>query len=329
MMKVCVQLQDRDFACSLVRGLAAEGRNLCFTLVDADFDEADFDLLLTDRELHSHKEILLCSSPDEERIYEGPPYRIFRFRDAGSFVGSLLYIHYRETGKNLEFAGDVRCRILMFSSLTGGACGTALALAAGEILYRHFGLRCLYLNLCPIDGSKRFLTSDGGKGLLHLLYHLEQERDFPLESFIRRDLHVDCVDTNTSNPYFDELHPLQLHRLLQKIDDYGKYAFLFLDIGNHFSGNNRELLCRSDEIILTADSKDLVPEPFFKEILQLLEGLAAGTPVKVISLDAQDAAEHTAPALLENGLLDLSAMKQVQWEAGRLVKEMMERNHDR
>lgn len=329
MMKVGVQLDDGDFAQVLVKGLAAEGRNLCFGMVDDGVKVETFDLILTDRELEDRRFIQLVRTVDAEQIYEGPPYRIFRYTRAREFVNSLLYIFHHETGRNLEYPGDTRCKTLVFTSISGGLDATALALLMGEILYQHFGCSCLYLNLCPIDGSKCFLPGGNGKGLLTLLYHLSQEKDFPLSSFIRQHSYVDYIDTSIFNPYFDELDASRLHRFLTKIDDLGKYTYLILDIGNHLSRCNKSLLTHAEEIILVTGDRGQVPALFLSEVMHLLEQAGGETKIRQVFLEERKLETvESEGALQENGLLDLASMKYIQWEVGRLVKNMMERNDD-
>lgn len=329
MMKVGVQLKDTDFARALVRGLSAEGRNLCFAFVDDFAGDEGFDLVLTDQEERSSRYVLLVKDPEETRIYDGSPYRIFRYTNARDFVSGLLYIYHRETGRNLEFAGDTRCKILVFASVSGEPDATAIALATGELLDKHFGCRCLYLNLCPIDGSKRFLPDGSGHGFLKLLYYLSQERDFPLSSFIRQYFQKDYIDISFSNPYFDELDSLRLHRLLKKIDELGQYDYLILDVGNHLTRGNKTVLAQAEEIVLVSAEENRLPAPFFQKITDLLERLGGQGKVRLLSLDRQRLVEREQDMPLgEDGLLDLSALKYIQWEAGRLVRNLMEQSDD-
>jgi len=325
MMNVGVNLEDTVFARALVRGLAAEGRNLYFALTDDGDIGVDFDLILTDREPENSYHVQLVKDPEESTFYDGPPYRIFRYEDASRIVSSLLFIHYRMTGRNLEFSDDIRCRILSFTSLSGSYSSTAMALLTGELLHKHFGCRCLYLNLCPVDGSKCFLPFGSSKGLLTLLYYLHQDKDFPLTSFIRQNLHVDYIDTNVSNPYFDELDSLQLHRLLKKVDDLGKYTYLILDLGNHLSRCNKSLLAKSEDVVFVIDDAACYPKSFTEEVGRMMEKFCTEGRIRQVSLERRQCNRDESETLLqENGLLDLSAMKEKQWEAGRLVKEMME-----
>lgn len=329
MMKVGVQLQDTGFAQALVQGLGTEGRNLFFSFVDDFTKDEDYDLILTDREIGDKKHIQLVNHPEETRIYEGIPYRMFRYTHARDFVSGLLYIFHHETGRNLEFAGDTCCKTLAFVSLMGDWNTTALALTTGEILYKHFGYRCLYLNLCPIDGSKHFLPEGSDKGFLKLLYYLSQDRDFPLSSFIRQHSCIDYVDTSIANPYFDELDNVLLHRLLKKIDDMGKYTYLILDVGNHLSRGNKMVLSRAEKVFLVSAGEEGLPAPFFQKATHLLEPIVTDRSIQQISLDRQlFTKKETAACFEENGLLDLSSMKYIQWEAGRLVKRMMEQNNN-
>lgn len=329
MMKVGVQLKDTDFARALVRGLSAEGRNLCFAFGDDFAGDEDFDLVLTDQAERSSRHVLLVTDPEETRIYDGSPYRIFRYTHARDFISSLLYILHHETGRNLEFVGDTCCKTLVFASVSGEPDATAIALATGELLYKHFGCRCLYLNMCPIDGSKRFLPDGSGQGFLTLLYYLSQEKEFPLSSFIRQYFQKDYIDISFSNPYFDELDSLRLHRLLKKIDELGQYTYLILDVGNHLTRGNKTVLAQAEEIILVSAEENRLPAPFFQKITGLLERLGGQGKVRLLSLDRQQYGESAPDTLLgEDGLLDLSAMKYIQWEAGRLVRDLMEQSDD-
>ena len=327
MMKVGVNLKDQDFARALVKGLAAEGRNIFFSLCDLndEAEDGDFDLVVTDRVMNAPHHIQLVKCSEAAECLDGPPYRIFAYEDARNFVSKLLHIYFLETGRNLEFSGDSRCKILVFSSLSACLDATALALATGEMLDRYFGCRCLYLNLCPIDGSKCFLPESSSKGLLTLLYYLSQDRDFPLTSFIKKSLHVDAIDTKTLNPYFDELDVALVRRLLKKIDDMGSYDYLLLDVGNHFSRGNKSFLSLAEEVILVTDRQDQIPAPFFHSVLRLLEEAGAGCYIRRILLEKD---QSEGEMLDDHSLLDLSAMKYIQWEAGRLAKNLMERNHD-
>lgn len=329
MIKVGVGLEDRDFARNLVRGLATEGSDIRFSFLEADSSDAQWDLILTDGDCKERNFVQLVRTAEEARVFEGPPYRIFRYDHARHFVGSLRYIFHRESGNVGEFPGETSCKTLAFTSFSGGPQATALALMTGEILYRQFGCRCLYLNLSPLDMSKCFLPDGSEKGLLTLLYHLGQERDFPLSSFIRSYSQIDCIDTSLVNPYFDELDPVRMQRLLKKIDDLGKYSYLILDVGNHFSRCNKGLLAKADEVILVTQEDSRFPPYFLQQGTKVIEHFAADQSIRTIVLQGETAFDlETDPCMTEDGRLDLSALKQVQWEAVRLVKNIMEQKHD-
>lgn len=330
MLKVGIQLNDRDFSRALARGLTVHSRNIYFVVLEEGDKDDDLDLILSDRQRdgNSNLYVYLSCSPEEEHIYDGPPYILFRYKPADRFLGDLLFIHYCLSGKNMEYIGDSHCKILVFASLSGGMDATALSLATGQLMYKHFGQKCLYINLCPIDGSKRFLPEGTGKGLLSLLYYLEQKKDFPLSSFIAESQHIDYIETTISNPYFDEMVPALCHHLLKKIDQLGRYEYLILDIGNHLSRGNKELLPYGESLFYVVSGGDCLHSSFLSKSSTMLEAFAGDTPVHAISLEIKPA-ECEELHLLENGLLDLSAMKWVWWEAGRLVKEIMESvNHD-
>jgi hypothetical protein len=137
-----------------------------------------------------------------------------------------------------------------------------------------------------------------------------------MSSFISKSLHVDHIDTNISNPYFDELHPMQMRRLLKKIDEMGTYRYLLLDFGNHLSRGNKALLAHGADVVLVTEQEDRLPEPFFEDFLNLLEQICDGGSIRQVILETPKPEEEPL------------SMKRYQWEAGRLVKVLMGTGED-
>jgi len=210
----------------------------------------------------------------DENIYGEPPFRVFRYKESHRLVNDLLFLYFKLSGKNIEISGDTKCRVLVFCSVSGGCGCTATALTVGQMLYRLYGCKCLYLNLCPIDDSKKYLKKGGEKSLLSLLYYLDVEKDFPMGTFIMQEEDVDYIQTNVMNSYFDEIQPKILNRLLKKIDDMGKYSFLLLDMSNHFSRTNRQVLSRCEQVILMHQERDRISESYYAIVSEAIKKLA-------------------------------------------------------
>lgn len=118
-----------------------------------------------------------------------------------------------------------------------------------------YGAKSLYMNLCPLDDSRKYLEEEGEESLLKLLYYLEQDRAFPLGSFITETEEIDYVNTGVINTYFNEMRPLLMERFLKKMDSLGKYDFLILDMGNHLCRENKKLLAGADCAVLISDGE--------------------------------------------------------------------------
>ena len=336
MIKVGICLDDMQFAHALSQGLARECRNMTFFLFNRTAECHGCDLILSSEPSDDPRSILMVRDGAEENIYGGPPYCVFRYKESHRLVNDLLFIYFEITGKNLEFAGDAKCRILVFASISGGCGCTATALSVGQMLYKLYGAKCLYLNLCPINDSLKYISTGGTESLLRLLYYLDIQKDFPLKSFISPLQHIDAIQTNLLNTYFDEISLELLDRLVNKVDELGEYSFLIFDISNHFSRTNKKLLRRAFRMVLLYQERDQISEPFFLAINKELERfVTSGTVLRVRNFveDYDDAGdgndlllskEKTMVSSNQQGLLDLSGMMHFQREAAMIAKNIME-----
>ena len=278
-IRVGIWLDDAHFAHALSMGLARTCRRMIFTLMTGLEDGQDCDLILTAEEMDDPRGIVLVRDENEVNIYGDPPYRVYRYKESDHLINDLLFVYFNLTGKNLEFIGNTKCKLLAFASVAGGCGCTATALSVGQMLHRMYGGKCLYLNLCPIDDSKKYLPEAGSDGLRNLLYYLDVGKDFPLASFIVQTDRVDAIRTSQINAYFDELDLKLLRRLLKKIDDLGQYSFLILDMSNHLSRSNKQLLTQASQIILMYQEQEMVPENYFDDLIGEIRDLAGGNPV--------------------------------------------------
>lgn len=271
LIKAGIFLKDRIFAEALAEGMSRLAGPIRFYLLSAS-EEGDFcDLILTDQvrcrgrcvsdaEAEQNggsgsRMIELVKKPGEENIFGDPPYRIYRYRENPSLLNSLLFVYFKITGRSLENHGDVRCRTVVFLSECGGCGATSIAAASARMLYQIYGSRVLYLNLCPVNDIEADLPDRQSDSFVKLLYYLEQNRDFPVGSFITESEEFDCVNTGIVNGYFNEMKPLFLQRFLEKTGRLGKYDFLFLDMGNHLSRENKNLLSGAECTVLVSDGE--------------------------------------------------------------------------
>lgn len=335
MIRVGICLDDVHFARALSMGLARECRNMTFILLESVDGDGECDLILSSAPHDDQRVITMVRDETEENIYEDPPYRVYRYKESHRLVNDLLFIYFKITGQNLEFTGDAKCKVLVFASVSGGSGCTATAISVGQMLYKLYGCKCLYLNLCPIDDSKKYLPAAGQQSLLSLLYYLDTQKDFPLGTFLSHTQQIDYVHTNLINSYFDEIQVKLLTRLMKKIDELGTYPFLIVDMSNHFSRTNKQLLSRAFRIILLYQDRDRIPEQYFLKIIGEIKRIAKRTKLIKVKNFVEDDFEENENFLLisrekmqfhgnDRGLIDLSSAEHFQLETGAIARQIME-----
>lgn len=269
LIKAGIFLKDRIFAEAFAEGLSRQAGPIRFYLLSA-FEEGNFcDLILAEPDWDRGECMFgegvsessrcgiveLVRQPGEENLFGKPPYRIYRYKESPNLLNDLLFVYFKMTGRSLENYGDAKCRIIVFLSECGGCGATSIALASARMLYQIYGSRVLYLNLCPLNDTGDDKDGRESGRFVKLLYYLQQNREFPISSFITEEEELDCVDTGIVNGYFNEMKPLYMQRLLEKIGRLGKYDFLFLDIGNHLSRENRNLISGAECTVLVSDGE--------------------------------------------------------------------------
>lgn len=279
-IKVGICLEDKTFARAMAMGLARETSVMRFYLLN-HIEEGDFCDLILSSEDSSQKNVVQMirdwQPEDTGTVSDLPPYMIYRYRESTGLVNELLYIFYKLTGKVVEHRGSAGMQLLVFLSDSGGSGTTSAALAILTMLYRIYGVRCLYMNLCPLDDSAKYLEEGGEESLLRLLYYLDQDRDFPIESFITNTEELDYISTGPINTCFSEMNPSLMLRLLHKVKNLKKYGFVAVDIGNFLSKENRKLLSHCESAVLVSDGERRLPGKYRQRITrQISEFLGDG-----------------------------------------------------
>lgn len=278
-VKVGICLEDKTFAQAIAQGLARETSMMRFYLLNSIEEGTFCDMILSSETSRQENVVQMVrdwetATGDMTAVYDQPPYRVYRYRESTNLINDLLFIYYRLTGKTVEYRGTTTLQLLLFLADSGGSGTTSTALAVLKMLYRIYGVRSLYLNLCPLDDSGKYLKKGGEASLLKLLYYLAQERDFPVASFITREEELDYISVGSVNTDFSEMNPTLMFRLLHKVDKLGKYDFVAADIGNILSRENKKLLEYSDLAVLISDGERKLPgayrEKISREIMNLL-----------------------------------------------------------
>ncbi len=272
-VKIGIFMEDRLFAKALAVGLARECRSMAFRILDREEDGKDMDLVLAEDPCAGPNVVRLVRDSSETRLDE-PPYSLYRYLESQNMVKDLIRIYFEMTGRVILHRGSRKCQLMCFVSGGGGWGVTSTAISVCRALMRLYGCRCLYLNLCPIDDSKKYLSGQGNTNLLKLLYYLQQDRTFPLEGFITGDEELDYVDTRVFNHSCDEMDMEIMGRLLEKAEALGRYDFVAVDMGNHLSRRNRQILSHADIVAELLHGSPLGNGKYFSSIAREIERLA-------------------------------------------------------
>lgn len=293
-IKVGICLDDEPFAKALAVGLARESKVMRFYLLDC-IEAGDFcNLILSEGKSIDQHVVQMVRELDPEKDPAVPPYQVYRYRESQNLINDLLFIYFQLTGKSPDIAGQVHATLVTFLSASGGCGTTSTALAAARMLYRIYGAKSLYLNLCPLNDAGKYLTDGCRTSLLKLLYYLDQEKPFPLESFITESEEVDYVDTETINTFFDEMKPSLMRRFLQKVDESGVYDFVIVDVGNHLSRENKKILGYTDLAVFLTDGERKLPVVYQNRITEeICKRLEKGRLIAVENFAPDTSAEDT------------------------------------
>lgn len=288
-IEVGILLEDRTYAAALARGLSRESRNLNFRVEDRYSGECG--LYLSDRSSGEDETvpwIVLSRSPDDEEI--------FMFEDCRVLVDRLIYIYFEKTGRLAEYRGSSTCRLVIFVETAGGSGVTATALAAARMLNTIYGASCLYLNLCPVDDSRKYVEEEPGAGIRKLMFHLLKEKEFPLRSFVQEAEGIDVFRTAAINRSAAEMTGELFDRLLAAVERQGTYDYFFVDAGNFWSREAMEMLGRGDCVVLVSGDEGGKPLKYAEKLAAEVERRAgADSVLRVLNFfdDEKMAAEET------------------------------------
>lgn len=276
-LRIGILMTDRIFARALAAGLARECRSMAFQILDSAEAGQELDMVLTsvsENGPEGERVVRLVRDPEEACITGPPPYGVYRYQESQNMVRELIQIYFELTGRMIPYREKRRCRLISFVAGGGGWGTTSTAISVCRMLQRIYGSRCLYLNLCPVDDSKKYLKQEGSADLMKLLYYLQQDRSFPLDGFITATEELDYVNTRLLNCACDEMDGALLARFLKKAEETGAYDFVAADMGSHLTRRNRRLAEQSDIVVELIRSDLLKQGKYFSDIAREIENLA-------------------------------------------------------
>lgn len=295
-IRVGVFLKERAFAHALAVCLARECRFMSLHVLAAlpsekDPEEWQTDMILSDEPFERFRTVQLVRHAEDEQL-SSSPFRVYRYKESCHLARDLLFIWYQMTGSVIEYREDRQCRLLVFAAAGGGCGTTSAAISVCRMLQRIYESRCLYLNLCPVNDSRKYLYGSGRTSLLQLLYYLQSEREFPLEHFITCGNEMDYIDAPLINSCFDQIVPGLLHKLLQRIERLGQYDFFAVDVGCCLCRENRHLMEEAEAAVILMDGRKLTPGKYLEEISGEIERCLKNGKVITVENFAPDSWEE-------------------------------------
>lgn len=271
-VRIGIAVKDREYRNALLRGLSRESRDFQFVALDggkSSCDVSECQIVIKEPEIclesSSHQggsniadrnapswkpsaEPLVIDLTYHELYDMGCRGRreIFRYEDAAVFIGKIIYYYDEDRGIDLYFHGRTKCRKVVFSSPKGGCGTTTAALTSARILKYRFGMKTLFISLCPLDGSRKYMESGDGGNMLALLYHLNVGDNVPLCKFISSSDGVDHFRGEENNRAASEMTVSEMKRLIKLIDEMGVYSYVVFDVGNHLSSLAEFLIDEAD-----------------------------------------------------------------------------------
>ena len=196
---------------------------------------------------------------------------IYRYSPAQTIIASLFEIYSFLTGRKAVNIRRQTVNVLAFSSWSGGAGCTTVAMAVAQELCRFRGKRVMYISLEEVESTGEFIESPPGvKGAGVYLYHLfktsslrvsdriEDGRGYPImESYIVRDgFGLEAfAPTRGRNP-LKSLSDEEMDIFIASLIDSGRYDVIIMDLGNCISGISVSCMEIAEKICFVSRSGD-------------------------------------------------------------------------
>ncbi|MEG2529003.1 MAG: hypothetical protein RSB02_02920 [Anaerovoracaceae bacterium] len=320
-IRVAINLEDKKFAKALAKALSRETSTMEFYVDYNGANIDDFDMVLVDKNQTVANYVELVKYPDDENIYGEPPYKVFKYKESGSFAKGLLFVYFRLTGHVVENRENGAARIICFAQITGGSGATSVSLATARTLCSTYEKKAIYINLSVMDDSVKYIKSSLPQSMAKLTYYLSIDRDFPMENFIEEwQDNVDFIRHNGQTQY-RLLKADILKKLITKIDALAKYDYIIIDMGNSFTEENLWIIENAEMIFILKKPNEIIPRVYEKNIFDSIENHCNVNEIKTIApLSFEDNLEGTFVKIEGDDVIHIDLGK----EFGREIKEIAE-----
>ncbi len=245
-IKIGLITKDRNYGKALGLALVDVYRNFTVTLFQSVplHNELDkMDLVLTDdnNDLNFQgKKILLVEKQSQiYKDYDENIYRLYKYSNVRNLAGELLFIYANLTGRRAIPVRNTNAKIVVFSSVEGGAGCTSAAIAFSQEMSRFHGKKVIYVSLEEIESTMEYVEKGAvAKSISEYLYYLFNSKDdqkFPfIESFMVTDRHrVDSFMPSPGRNLLNSLSKEEMQFFISAVLDTGGYDIMVIDVSNN------------------------------------------------------------------------------------------------
>ena len=192
---------------------------------------------------------------DIESLHGQPA--ICRFQRADLIYKQILSIYAEHAGNFAELkASDEHCRVVAFSSPSGGVGASTMA-AACAIHEAAKGHRTLYLNLERFGSSDDFFSAEGQFCMSDVIYALKTKKAnlaMKLESCLKRDSRGVCFFSQSKLALdMMELTGDEILQLISELRLTGSFDRIILDAEFGLDADSLKILCQANTVVLVGD----------------------------------------------------------------------------
>ncbi len=318
-VKIGILVMDKDFGVALAKGISMTGRKIEIHLLQQETDENAMDLILSDQKNDRKNTVYLSQDKEDEIYIQDGPYSIYRYTDSVAMTDAIYYCYFKLTGNIISLRGQSHCHLIEGISLSGGTGTTMTLISTAKMLYRTYGSKCLYLSLTPFNTVIYGEDAVKPGSFLKLLYYLKEGQDFPIRSFITETEDVDYLAAGIFNSHYGQFNLEFLISLLKRIDAEGKYDFLMLDIGNHFTKETIALLEVSEGILFICEKNQREIEKYFPQFSrEIAKWQERGNVCQIFSISEES--EETVSSFNISVTNSFNLNENYGTEIGRIVK---------
>ena len=261
--------KDKDYGKALGLALVDVYRNFTVTLFQSEplHNELDkMDLVLSDTSADmkiSGKYILLAEKQSQiYKNYEDNIYKLYKYSNVRNLAGELLFIYAGLTGRKAIPVRNTNAKIVVFSSVEGGAGCTSAAMAFAQEMSRFHGKKVIYLSLEEIESTMEYVQKGAvAKSISEYLYYLFSSKDdqrFPfIESYTVTDRHrVESFMPSMGRNLLNSLSKEEMQFFISAVLDTGGYDIMVIDAANNLGKSAMTCYEMANNICLVTKKND-------------------------------------------------------------------------